>query len=181
MHGTRSIVLWAMLVATLSGVTSACGSTAATGTPPGSRPVVAPSPSASLGMTPPVVLSLCPGRTMTWDGKSPLGLTGAWSVDDHGVYFIQQIGNSVWWTGLSGLGEPIERSGRDWTNVFKGEIKGFTVTGTYVDVPKGDSQLTGPVRLELQKTASGGASLVRTNPDSETEFGGKVFTPCSPG
>ena len=118
---------------------------------------------------------------MTWDGTSSLDLTGAWSVDGHGIYFIQQIGSSVWWTGLSGLGEPIDRSGRDWTNVFKGEIKGLTVTGTYVDVPKGESQLSGPVKLELRKTASGGASLVRTNPDSETEFGGKVFTPCSPG
>lgn len=117
---------------------------------------------------------------MTWDGTSPLDLTGAWSVDGHGIYFIRQIGKSIWWTGLSGLDEPIARSGLDWTNVFAGEINGITVTGTYVDVPKGGSQLSGPVKLELRKSASGGASLVRTNPDSETEFGGKVFTPCSP-
>ena len=117
---------------------------------------------------------------MTWDGTSPLDLTGAWSVDGHGIYFIRQIGKSIWWTGLSGLDEPIARSGLEWTNVFVGEIKGITVSGTYVDVPKGGSDLSGPVKLELRKTASGGASLVRTNPDSETEFEGKVFTPCSP-
>ena len=187
MHRPNSIIRWAILVATVSVVASACGSTAPTGTPvaPGtpvaSTAVAAPSSSASLAKAPQVALSVCADRFVTWDGTSSLDLTGAWSVDGYGIYFIRQIGSSVWWTGLSGLGEPTLRSGIDWTNVFKGEIKGVTVTGTYVDVPKGGSDLSGPVKLELRQTARGGASLVRTNPDSETDFLGKVFTPCTPG
>ena len=56
-----------------------------------------------------------------------------------------------------------------------------TVSGTYVDVPKGGSDLNGPVELEIRRTPEGNATLVRTNPDSETQFGGMVFTPCTAG
>jgi hypothetical protein len=28
-------------------------------------------------------------------------LTGVWSCDDSGTYFIRQVGNTVWWFGQS--------------------------------------------------------------------------------
>jgi hypothetical protein len=126
-------------------------------------------------------MTVCPIRMVAWDGTSPLDLTGIWPVDDHGMYYITQIGNAVWWIGLSGLGEPVLDAGKDWANAFEGTVKGITVSGTYVDVPKGDSALNGPVKLEIRRTPAGTATLVRTNPDSETEFGGMVFTPCTAG
>jgi len=97
------------------------------------------------------------------------------------MYYITQVENAVWWIGLSGLGDPVVDAGQEWANAFEGTATGTTVSGTYVDVPKGGSNLNGPVKLEIRRTAEGNATLVRTNPDSETQFGGMVFTPCTAG
>jgi hypothetical protein len=165
-------------------VVGACGGGTASVAPAAS--VVAPAPSASAAVrapiaAAPVVLTLCPTRTLPWDGKRPLDLTGVWSVDGHGMYYITQVENAVWWIGLSGLGDPVIDAGQEWANAFEGTATGTTVSGTYVDVPKGGSNLNGPVKLEIRRTAEGNATLVRTNPDSETQFGGMVFTPCTAG
>jgi hypothetical protein len=124
-------------------------------------------------------LTQCQIRTVPWDGSSALDLTGVWSVDGHGMYYLTQIGKAIWWIGLSGLDEPAIDAGQDWANAFEGTMTGIKVSGTYVDVPKGGSGLSGPVKLEIRRTPTGTATLVRTNPDSETQFGGMVFTPCT--
>jgi hypothetical protein len=163
-------------------VAGACGGATVPATSSPSAAVVAPSLAPTVAPTSTLVtLSTCTIRAVRWDGTSPLDLTGAWSVDGHGIYFIRQVGDSVWWMGKSGLGEPTERSGQDWANVFEGEMTGNTVKGTYVDLPMGGSLLDGPVELEIQRSAAGDATLVRTNADADTEFEGKVFTPCRPG
>jgi hypothetical protein len=41
-------------------------------------------------------------------------MNGEWKADDRGTYYVRQIGNAVWWVGMS----PDE--GRTWMNVFKG-------------------------------------------------------------
>lgn len=82
---------------------------------------------------------------------------------------------------MSGLGNSLVLRGSDWTNVYRGQIVGDTITGRYADVPQGRTMLDGPVVMKLTKTVGGGISLVRSTPDAETEFGGKVLTPCQLG
>ena len=95
--------------------------------------------------------------------------------------FGSVLGDQIFWLGMSGLGEPLVQRGSDWTNVYKGQLAGDTITGRYADVPQGTTLLDGPVVMKLTKTADGGISLVRTTPDTGTEFGGRVFTPCTLG
>ena len=78
-------------------------------------------------------------------------------------------------------GHPVIDAGQEWANRSKERQKGTIVSGIYVDVPKGGFNLTGPVKLEIRRTPEGNATLVRTNPDSEMQFGGMVFTPCTAG
>jgi hypothetical protein len=169
---TAGLVLVAAIVA-------ACGPTAV--------PVSSITPSASpeapvLATTaPPIALFTCPSRTVTWDGKSAIDLTGTWAGDDQGVYYLRQLGDQVWWLGMSGIGGPLVARGTDWTNVYHGTLAGGTVTGTYADVPGGKIQDTGPVVLKLTSTSGGGISLVRTDPLLPTGFGGTLLTPCTLG
>jgi hypothetical protein len=156
---------------------SACASAS----PSASLPIPSTSvPSATPVATPTVALYACPSRSLSWDGKSAVDLTGAWSGDDDGVYYIRQLGDVIWWTGMSGLGGPLALRGHDWTNVYLGKLSGLTITGSYADVPQGEALFDGPVTMQLTPTPDGGISLVRMTPDAETPFGGKVLLPCTP-
>jgi hypothetical protein len=123
----------------------------------------------------------CENRVMPWDGSSAIDLTGTWNGDDEGVYYLRQVGDQVWWLGMSGLGQDLVDRGTDWTNVYLGTLSGDTVTGTYADVPQGKILDKGPVVMKLSRTSDGGISLVRTDPVLETGFGGTMFTPCTLG
>jgi hypothetical protein len=77
-------------------------------------------------------------------------LTGSWIANDNGMYYVRQIGNDVWWVGFSsqsqyGAGD-IHR-GLVFTNVFHGTVSGNTITGNFVDVPKGQMSTYGPLTL----------------------------------
>jgi hypothetical protein len=159
---------------------TAC-STAVTPTPANTA---AAGPTAGAAATPKATaaaLYRCESRTVTWDGTSAIDLTGTWAGDDQGVYYLRQVGDQVWWLGMSGLGQPIADRGTDWTNVYLGTLKGDTVTGTYADVPQGKILDKGPVVMKLTPTPDGGIALVRTDPVLETGFGGSKFTPCTLG
>ena len=156
---------------------SACASAS----PSASSPIPSTSvPFATPVATPTVAVYACPSRSLSWDGKSAVDLTGAWSGDDAGVYYIRQIGDVIWWAGISGLGEPLALRGHDWTNVYLGKLSGLTITGNYADVPQGGILDNGPVTMQLTKTADGGISLVRVTSDADTPFGGKILLPCTP-
>ena len=99
MHRPNPLVRWMILASTVAVVATACGGTTATGTASASLTVVAPSatgaPAVVRPVAPsarPVALTLCPIRTVTWDGTSPLDLTGVWSVDGHGMYSSRRSG-----------------------------------------------------------------------------------------
>ncbi|MFD3992842.1 hypothetical protein [Streptomyces sp. NPDC058583] len=86
-------------------------------------------------------------------------LTGTWAGDDHGTYYLRQVGNTLWWMGLS------HDQGRSFSNVFCGVViqngGGVEVIGDLVDLPLGARQ--GASRLTLLSsentvlTAAGGA------------------------
>ena len=92
-------------------------------------------------------------------------LTGMWIANDNGLYYFRQIGNDVWWAGLSTdspSGMYDLHKGLLFTTVFHGTLTGNTLTGTFVDVPKGQELTSGPLTLavngnELESAAAPGA------------------------
>jgi hypothetical protein len=70
-------------------------------------------------------------------------LTGRWLCDDGGSYFVRQIGNEIWWHGLSRDG------GATWSNVFHGRLDGRHVNGRWADVPQGRIQGSGELTLQV--------------------------------
>jgi len=168
------------LVATFCvAVLAACGS--ASSSVPGATATTTPVVPTAAGSVAPVARYTCTARALAWDGKSSIDLTGTWNADDEGVYYLRQLGDQVWWLGMSGLGGPLVARGTDWTNVYHGTLAGDTVTGTYADVPGGKIQDNGPVVLKVTSTSGGGTSLVRTDPLLSTGFGGTLLTPCTLG
>ena len=72
-----------------------------------------------------------------------LDLTGRWSCDDGGTYYLHQVGNDVWWLGES------KDNGATWTNVFQGQIAGNQVNGKWADVPQGKIMGSGLMVLRI--------------------------------
>lgn len=70
-------------------------------------------------------------------------LTGMWQCNDGGMYFMRQVGGDLWWYGRDGGG------GRDWANVFRGQIRGSEVIGDWVDVPVGRFRNIGNLQLRI--------------------------------
>jgi hypothetical protein len=79
-----------------------------------------------------VVISVLAVAEFRHSNAAPVDLTGVWTCNDRGTYFIRQIGNDVWWFGR----------GSDWANVYRGKMTvggtlGTTVfvIGEWADVP----------------------------------------------
>jgi hypothetical protein len=179
MRRTRKLLLSIGLVCTTLIGLAACGGNGAAATHsagPTAPPAATTKPSSVAE-----ALYQCESRLLAWDGSSAIDLTGTWNGDDSGVYYVRQLGDQVWWLGMSGLGGPAVHRGNAWTNVYRGTLKGDTVTGTYADVPGGAIQDKGPVVMKLTRTSDGGISLVNVNPVLDTGFGGSMFTPCTLG
>src|SRR4029077_19230635 len=91
-------------------------------------------------------------------------LTGIWSADDGGMYYVRQINNQVWWAGLSAispLGANDIHPGIQFSNVFFGTISCNTISGAWPDVPRGAILKSGTITLvisgsQLKKTAATG-------------------------
>ncbi|HEV2425082.1 MAG TPA: hypothetical protein VGZ29_09680 [Terriglobia bacterium] len=60
-----------------------------------------------------------------FNGPRPanLDLTGSWAASDVSTYYVRQIGNTVWWLGLS------SDQGLTFANVFQGVIQANSVAG----------------------------------------------------
>ena len=70
--------------------------------------------------------------------------TGVYDCDDGGRYYVRQIGNTIWWTGLGNAGD-----GDNFTNVFRGIRSGNVVRGTWVDVPRGVTRGFGNLSFQI--------------------------------
>jgi hypothetical protein len=87
-------------------------------------------------------------------------LTGVWSSDDSGTYYVRQIGNTVWWLGLS------VDEGRTFANVFRGTVQNGQISGQWSDVPLGQTSNFGTLAL------SSGAGVLTTDWKRTSEAGG---------
>lgn len=72
-----------------------------------------------------------------------INLTGVWSCNDEGVYYIRQIGQDVWWDGEEQTQDP------RWANAAYGTISGKKLTVRYADVPEGRATGYGTIELEI--------------------------------
>lgn len=75
--------------------------------------------------------------------SNPPDLTGVWSCDDGGTYYLKQIGNTVWWLGEISPDNP------RWSNVAYGDIDECALYLEYADVPKGSATGSGSLVLEI--------------------------------
>lgn len=72
-----------------------------------------------------------------------IDLTGLWNCDEGGLFYIRQIGDSVWWYGEQSSTNP------SWSNVAEGTISGNTIAMKWVDVPKGGTMNSGILVLNI--------------------------------
>ncbi len=91
-------------------------------------------------------------------------LTGKWSSNDGGSYYIRQLGKEVFWFG--------ERSptGPAWSNVASGHIDGNQIILRWADVPKGSIMQEGILILRLD-TPNKATATYKTG-----GFGGSIWT-----
>ncbi len=70
-------------------------------------------------------------------------LTGLWASDDGAIYYVRQIGNTVWWAGFDpDPFSPVRSKSNSFhrgltsTQVFQGTLSGNTVRGEWTEVPR---------------------------------------------
>jgi len=89
-------------------------------------------------------------------------LTGTWSGNEGGVYYIRSVGNLVYWVGMS-----FDDDGATFTNVFRGTIAAGDniIVGDWADVPRGNTDNAGTMSLNIvsntdlqRRTVTGGFS-----------------------
>jgi hypothetical protein len=129
-------------------------------TPPGGTETIS-NPQYVPGSSSPLSGGMGPSAT-----SQTVDLTGVWSCDDGGTYYIRQSGDSIWW-----FGEP-STNPDGWSNVASGTIKDSTINLVWSDVPKGCTLNKGTLVLSVlskdkltatDKTGGfGGSSWTRT-------------------
>jgi hypothetical protein len=97
---------------------------------------------------------------------SAASLTGTWSCNDGGTYYIRQLGNEVYWYGEKDPNHP------EWSNVAKGRREGNKIYLEWADVPKGHIMSSGILTLKI--VPFGQNKLVRINVSGG--FGGSEWT-----
>lgn len=76
-------------------------------------------------------------------------LTGVWTSNDSGLYYLRQIGSTLWWFGAS------QDHGQSWTNVFHGRIIGNQIVGEWADVPHGRTNNHGTLVIGIRTDQNG--------------------------
>jgi hypothetical protein len=125
------------------------------------------------------VAAPCDKAPKRFDPKQ-IDLTGAWSGDDDGIYYLRQVGSVVWWNGMSGRADNPSNLGRDWNNVGRGEIKELNIEVEWADVPRGEILGNGTLSLKIADDGTGNVTIVKVS-ETGTGFGNNVWTPCTPG
>jgi hypothetical protein len=124
----------------------------------------------------------------------PFDLTGIWSADDGGIYYLRQIGNDLWWAGFDP--DPFSTATREsgsfqrgltYAQVFRGTISGDLITGEWAEVPRQSSSNLHQGTVGLLLDSVGGVVSL----SAQTQTGGfapKAWTrssvpplPCSDG
>jgi hypothetical protein len=97
-----------------------------------------------------------------------VNLSGVWAADDMATYYVRQIGNTVWWLGLS------QDQGRKFANIFKGTVQGSNVRGEWTDLPIFTSGTTN--RGMLSFASNSAESILLNRIDQTGSFGAQSWT-----
>lgn len=113
-----------------------CGGNAASPSAREDSASSAPSSSAGTGTT---ATDLSAIACATDDPADVGDLTGAWSGNDGGVYYIRQVGDCVWWFGteIEDI-EPGLTGQHGFANVASGRVDGHRIEVEWADVPVGN-------------------------------------------
>jgi hypothetical protein len=84
-----------------------------------------------------------PGGTIPGSTPALIDLTGVWNCDDGGIYYVRQLGTTVWWYGELDPNTP------NWSNVMRGSISGNMINADWTDVPKGSVMQYGNLVLQI--------------------------------
>lgn len=75
--------------------------------------------------------------------SAPKDMNGTWRGNDGGIYYVRQVGNNVWWLGVSAKDD-----GKSFSNVFRGSIKDGILLGTWADV-RGTAKGAGSLEMKI--------------------------------
>jgi hypothetical protein len=97
-----------------------------------------------------LVLAVSVSRELKASPAEPLqeDLTGTWTSENSGTYYVRQVGTTVWWVGQSRDG------GNSYTNVFNGSRNGDQITGFWADVPAGKNTGSGSLTLSISRAGA---------------------------
>jgi hypothetical protein len=95
-------------------------------------------------------------------GKTGLAqLTGVWQDDNGGCYKIRQTDNRIYW-GMDASPRAV--------NVFTGYLAGNTITGTWIDIPGGNTMGSGTLSLRVESNVR----MVKI--DQTGNYGANIWT-----
>jgi hypothetical protein len=165
-----------LVVLTLTLALAACGNDVSSSSPPDGATSSAARPSAG-DRTAATDLSAIACATNDPDDVGDL--TGAWSGDDTGVYYIRQVGDCVWWFGTEiddiepGLtGQP------GFANVASGRVDGNQIDVEWADLPVGN--ILGGGGLTLVYDEETDQLLITEQRGGWQPFGASTFTRIDP-
>lgn len=97
-----------------------------------------------------------------------INLTGIWKANDGGTYYIRNIGNDIWWLGISS-----NDSGKTFSNVLRGQIleNNNTIVADWADIPLGNNMYYGNLILNIDSNNT-------LNKISESSYGNNGSSSC---
>lgn len=101
----------------------------------------------------------CPPVQRSGPDGQPVDLSGAWSGNDGGVYYIKQIGTCIWWSGLSNFDG--QYPGEEWIMTYRGTMnEDGVISGDFVDV-KSTNPGSGTITLEARIDQVNGEGVIQ--------------------
>ena len=160
-----------LVLLSLALAVAACGNNAAS---PSATSGAAPSASPNAVASTTASTDLAAIGCATDDPTDVGALTGAWSGDDGGVYYIRQVGDCIWWFG-SDLArvEPGQTAQQGFSNVAAGRVVGNEIEVEWADVPVGNILGGGGLTVSIDE---GGDLLLIIGQRGPWGFGAKSFT-----
>lgn len=97
-----------------------------------------------------------------------INLTGIWKANDGGTYYIRNIGDDIWWLGISS-----NDAGKTFSNVLRGQIleNNNTIVADWTDLPMGSNMYYGKLTLNVD-------SNVTLNKISESSYSNNGSSSC---
>jgi hypothetical protein len=103
----------------------------------------------------------CPPVQVSGPDGQPLDLSGVWSGNDGGLYYIKQLGSCIWWSGQSNFTDQGQYPGQEWVMVFRGTMDADGhINGDFVDV-KSSNPGSGTIAIDARIDQVNGQGVVQ--------------------